>query len=580
MLKFFKLVLLAVFLSASFTKISAQTPTAKDFFEQGVNFLKQQKPAEALDAFQRSARLEPNHAATHGNIGTILVLLNRVGESIAPFREAVRLAPNESLFRVGLCRSLSLMKNHAEAVAQCEEAVKSGDNLPETHVALIAALRATKQNAEAARRAEIAVQKFAGNEILLVAAAETFAADGNFPRTLEIYETLARLKPNSAAYQVGLAEYYLRLERDAEAIAAARKAIELEPRHPLAHFFLGRVYFELGQHEEAAVSFQKSIEFDQKFADAFYFLGLAQARRSKFDQAITALREAARLAPDNFYYNNELGKILNDDKKFEEAIEYFRRAERINSNDFENKTGLGLALMSSAKFSEALEFFAQADRLKPGHPVVQMFLNVARARQQSAGQIEALKQYVVENPKNIEARKHLTEMLVYLRRTKEALAAIEELIPLLPPTNKNLTHIGVLYDDLGMNEKAVEFHRKAIAAEPHYVIYMSLAGNLKDLGRKAEVYEAYKKAIELKSDSASLFKVYADFLRDEGKRQEAIEMYKRAVALEPTNSPALFNLGILHAKIGNLDAARQYYETLRAVDPAQARILNRFLRLR
>ncbi|HXG84122.1 MAG TPA: tetratricopeptide repeat protein, partial [Pyrinomonadaceae bacterium] len=75
-------------------------------------------------------------------------------------------------------------------------------------------------------------------------------------------------------------------------------------------------------------------------------------------------------------------------------------------------------------------------------------------------------------------------------------------------------------------------------------------------------------------------KFYADFLRDEGKRQEALEMYKRAAAVDPTNAPVIYNLSALYAKTGNLELAKQYYEMLKTVDPAQAKILNRLMRLR
>jgi superkiller protein 3 len=580
MLKQFIFILL--FLLTQLTQISAQTapPTAKDFFDKGFRLMQEQKFNESLDAFRQSARLDATQAATQANIGAVLLALNRIGESIAPFREAVRLVPNEASFRLALCQSLSLTENHAEAISQCEEGMRLKSDAPEPHIALIMALRAAKRQTEVSQKIAAALQKFSDNEILLNVSAEVNEEAGDYNRAVEIYETLARLRPNSAVYQVRLAENYLRLERDSEAIAAARKALQLEPKHPLAHFYLGRVYFELGQHEEAVQNFQKASEIDTKFAEAFYYLGVAESQRSKLDKSIAALRQAVALSPDNFFFNRELGKRLEDDKRSEEAVEFLRKADKINPNDFETKVGLGLTLTTLTRFGEALETLTKADRMKPGNQDVQMFLSVTRARQQSATQIEAMKQHVANNPKDVKVRQHLTEMLVYLRRTKEAKVALEELIPMLPKTNKNLTMVGVLYTDLGMDEKAVEYHRKAIEIDPHYVIYLNLAFNLEKLGRTAEIQEAFKKALELKPDSIGVLKPYADFLRDQGKRQEALAMYKRAVEAEPTNSPSLFNLSILYAKTGNLAAAKQYYEMLKTVDAAQAKVLDRLMRLK
>ena len=84
---------------------------------------------------------------------------------------------------------------------------------------------------------------------------------------------------------------------------------------------------------------------------------------------------------------------------------------------------------------------------------------------------------------------------------------------------------------------------------------------------------------ELKPDSPNVMKVYADMLRDSGKQCAALEMYKRSLAMLPTNAPALFNAGVLSAKLGDLNAARQYLETLKSIDPQLTKTLSRFLKL-
>lgn len=582
MLKQFKLLFIVVFTLALLIPAAAQTQpqTAKDFFDKGLRLLNEKKFNESLDAFRRSAQLDAVQPATHANIGGVLMALNRIEESIAPFREAARLAPAEASFRLALCQSLSLTRNHVEAISQCEEGVRLKNEAPEAHAALIAALRTAKRHDEALQKAEFAARKFADNEILLNFSAELNKQNGNYVRAVELYETLARLRSGSAVYQVNLAEEYLRSERDADAIAAARKAIALEPRQPLAHFYLGRVFFELGQHEEAAQSFQKAVEIDPKVADAFYYLGITDVRRSKSEKAIPALRQAVNLAPDVFDFNLELGKALNEAKLFDEASEYLRKAEKLNPKHFETKAMLGFALVGAAKFDEGINALRDADRLRPGDQTINMILGVAQARKEGSTQIDLMKRIAAKNPKDTDVRDSLAKMLIALRRNKEAEPVIEELLKNSKPSGEFYNNIAVLYADMNQHEKAIEYFRKAAELKPHHIIYLSLAGSLTKLGRTNEANEAYRKALEIKSDSIYILKSYADFLRDEGKRQEALEMYKRAVAAEPTNVPAIYNLSVLYAKTGNLDLAKQYYETLKLIDPAQARILNRLIRLR
>lgn len=571
-------IFLFVVLASLTFQVSAQTQTARDYFEQGLRLLKEQNYEAALAAFRESARLEPKQPATHNNIGGALLSLRRETEAVAAFREAVRLAPNEPTFRIGLCESLSLSKNHAEAVTQCEEAVRLGADLPTSHLALVAALRTAKRNGDALQTVSNALSKFAENEGLLNFAAELYLEAGNIARSTEIYETLARLKPGTVFYQIRLAENYLRLERDVDAIAAAQKALALE-QHPLAYFFLGRVYLELGQNEEAAQAFQKSSQLNPKSAEAFYFLGLAESRRGKAEGAIAALRQAVALSPDTFEYHKELASNYTNNARLEEAIASFRKAVKLKPDDFEAKVGLGVALFESAQYEEGLSFLMEADRMKPGNQFVNMFLNVARARQQGMAQIDDMKRFAKENPKDLKVRVGLIQLLGFGRRLAEAEPYIEEVLQMNPKNAGIYLEIAVVYSTVGKEDKALAMYRKALEIEQNPGAYLGLAGYYTKLGQVEEALKAYAKVLELKPDSPNIMKGYADLLRDNGKRREALEMYKRSLEMLPLNPPALFNAGLLSAKFGDLNAAQQYLATLKSVDPQTAKTLARYIKM-
>jgi tetratricopeptide (TPR) repeat protein len=555
----------------------AQTPTAKDYFEQGLRFIDEQKNAEALDAFQKSAQLDPKQPAAYAVIGSILLTMKRESESVAAFREAVRLAPSNSSYRTGFCRSLSVTKNHAEAIAQCEEAVRLDTASRESHGALIAALRGAGRG-DALRTATAALARFPENEMLLNAAAELNSETGNRARATEIYENLARIRPKSVLYQVKLAENYLRLERDAEAITAAKRAIELE-KHPMAYYFLGVLYFEVGQSEEAAEAFRQSLALDDKFAEAFYYLGISERRRGKTENAIAALRQAAQLAPDNFDFNKELGSRLLDNAQYDEAVVSLKKAVSLRPKDLEANAALGLALFESGNFEGGISVLTETDSMYPGNPVVNMFLNVSRARQQGFSQIEEMKRYAKENPNDVKPRIDLAEILIYAKRLPEAEPYLAEVLEMKPKDAAILARFGVFYMSAGKLDKAFEMLQKSLAIQPNPTAYLNLAGYYTKRGQIEEAVKAYDKVLELKPDSPNVMKVYADLLRDSGKRREALEMYKRSLAMLPTNAPSLFNAGVLSAKLGDLNAARQYLEMLKSVDPQSAKMLSRFLKL-
>jgi tetratricopeptide (TPR) repeat protein len=576
MFRYSSLILTAVLL---FTQISfAQTDTAKSLFTEGLSLLRQKKLDESLAVFRKSLQLDAKQPATHANIGFVLSALNRIPESIPYYREAVRLAPNESSFHSGLCKSLSLTKNHDEAIAECKEGVRLGNSSPEPFIALIAALRNAKRNDEALQNGYSALQRFANNENLLLTLAEAEREDGNYQNAFNFYQTLSELKPTGDFYLINLSFVSLRLERDAEAVEFAQRAIAINPNNATAHYYVGKVYFELGLHEEAINSFKKATELDNTRPEMFYYLGLSYSRNGKSENAIAALRKAVSLSSDDFDYLYKLGDVLNGSAKYEEAIIPLQKAVQLEPKNFLAKVSLGLALFESAKYAEALPVLTEADQMKPANEVVTMFLRVTRSRQQGFARIDEMKEFAKRNPKDLNVRVQLAINLGYGRRISEAESYIQEILKINPENPKILSSIAVVYSTSGNREKAAEIYRKIIELGDLAQGYSGLLNYYEKKGMFEEADAYYQKLFAIKSDVPHFLKSYGDFLRNNGKRREALEAYKRSLALLPNNSPTIFNIALLSIKLGDRSAATQYLEMLKSIDPAEAKLLARCIR--
>lgn len=581
MLKFIKFQLfITLFLCLSAT-IFAQTQTAESFFEQGMKLVREEKYEQALEAFRQSVKINPKLHEAHANIGSVLMVLKRPAESAKSFGEAVKLAPTNAGYRAHFCQSLFFAGQKTEALPQCEEAVRLDENSTLARFGLLTVMmNVGKAEEDILTQLESALEKFPDNKKLLNLAAEFYLKNENFSQALFYSEKLAQIDPKDASYQVRLANIYLRLERDSDAIAAANKAIEIEPKEPMAHYFLGKVYFEVGFYEEAAAAFQKTVELKADVPDVFYYLGVSEHRRGKSDNGITALRKAVAIAPNNFRYQMVLADFLTDVGKYEEAIEPSRKAVALKPRDFSAKVGLGLALFESTKFEEALEVLMEADQMKPGNNVVQMFLNVTRARQQNVANIEQMKQYVKENPSDIKSKVSLLQILGFTKRMSEAEVYANEILKSKPKDVRIYHSIAVIYTTAGNDDKAAEIYRQSLEIEENYGSYYGLATILGKKGQVEEAIKAYNKSFELKSDTPNMLQSYGNFLRYNGKKREALEVYKRSLALLPLNPPVLFGAGILSARFGDKDSARQYLATLKSLDPELAKILERCLRLK
>lgn len=570
--------LLILILFCLFLANTSFAQTAASFAADGQRLLAERKLDEAVTAFRRSLQLDAKKPETHTSLGVALALLRKYDEALISFREAVRLAPASPEIRLNLCKGLTDSQKHSEALEQCREAVRLAPGSARAIAMLADNLRVLQRTDEALVILTTALQRLNNERSLLHLSAEISMEAGDFYAALPKYETLASLYPNEAGYQAMLANCYLRVERDREAVNAANKAIELQPANSMAHFYLGKVHFEMGQNEEALTAFSRAAALDPKFVEAFHFLGLTQDRLGRLVEAASSMKTAATLDPDSAYYNYALGKVLCENARFQEAVAPLRKANQLEQDNFGFKTQLGLALFESANFDEALTVLAEADKLRPNDPIVKMFLQVTTARKNNGNNLAVIEKLARDNPKDVKLKLNLAQTYDHLRRTNEAEPLYLEVIRLQPDDAKLYNLLGVFYSGSGQNEKAANAYRKAGELMGHHVPYLSLGNSLNKLGRNAEALEAYKKAYSIKPDSAAVLKLYADVLKDAGKRQEAITLYRSLLAIEPSNVAALSSLGYLYIKTNNSVGAKECYEMLKLINPAEARAFARCLR--
>jgi TolB-like protein/Tfp pilus assembly protein PilF len=83
----------------------------------------------------------------------------------------------------------------------------------------------------------------------------------------------------------------------AGAEAAARRAMEIDPDHPLVHTVYGGALTLRGRHEEAQKALEHEIATNPSHPVAYYYLGLSHLMRGQSKEAITLYLRAVAISP-------------------------------------------------------------------------------------------------------------------------------------------------------------------------------------------------------------------------------------------------------------------------------------------
>jgi TolB-like protein len=127
-------------------------------------------------------------------------------------------------------------------------------------------------------------------------------AEKEFRRAIE-------LKPGDASAHHFCGLLLCAMGRQAEAIAAVKRAYELDPLSLIIGCAIGRVWHFGREYDRAIEQFRRVLEMDSSFAEAHFGLGVAYLQKSMLNDARTELEWALRLSGDRLLYLGFLGCV-------------------------------------------------------------------------------------------------------------------------------------------------------------------------------------------------------------------------------------------------------------------------------
>ncbi|MBI2502390.1 MAG: tetratricopeptide repeat protein [Candidatus Latescibacteria bacterium] len=382
---------------------------------------------------------------------------------------------------------------------------------------------------------------------------------------LSLWTDAVRKGPLMARPYVNLGKAYLEAGQYPEAIAASRRALELNPELDRAHYNIGTAYLHQDHLEEAIASYRRALEIRPELIEAHNNLGNAYLEQGRSAEALAEYRQALAIQPHPSIYHN-LGKAFLNMGQADSAAAAFVQSLALDPENPEAHKGLAKAYRSRPQ--EALALLQEALRRWPQERAFWLLRGdillglgqeqEAREAYQQAGQDEA------------EVQLHLGDEARRQGNWTQAKTYYEQALQGGKQSGRIYNAIGECLAALGNSPEALEAFRKAAQLEPQLGVAYANIGkvNLK-YDRLLEAVAALEKAVELEPKQVSFWELLGGAYARAGKYLQAVGAYQQVLRLQPENAQAWCDQATALLRLGKGEEALAAYERFLHLQPAE-----------
>lgn len=193
------------------------------------------------------------------------------------------------------------------------------------------------------------------------------------PGAIAAFRKAANLNPGFELALMALATLYAEEKRYADALEYSRQATSVGGGSAQAWFNRACVLEKLGRNTDALAAYDAALQRDPQFAPALLNRGTALMVFMRYEEAVENNRRLVCLNPNSADAQGNLAQSLLGSGRSAEALEVCDRALSLDSARATAHIDRGLALSDLGRFDEAQGAFDAAEIISPG--AMQAYLN-------------------------------------------------------------------------------------------------------------------------------------------------------------------------------------------------------------
>ncbi len=378
------------------------------------------------------------------------------------------------------------------------------------------------------------------------------------------------------------------------AASAAAQAAQ-SPSAPVAdapaayYFMLGRHLEDTDKIEDAIAAHKKAIELEPKSAEVRAELAALYARQDRAREGLQMAEAALQLDPANREANRVLGSIyaaLSEQRRAlrpgDDPAQYGAKAiaalekSRRDGFDINLELMLGRLYLGSRQYDKAVASLRRVVDDQPGYPEAAMLLSAAQEASgllpDAAATLESALEY---SPTFSRGHVRLAELYEKQRRYKDAAGAYGRAAAANPRIDVTPRQAAALINggDAAEGRRLLEQVVKKKAPADAGILYMLAQAQrqMKDYDAVAATAQQLKAAYP---DDPRAAYLGAQLLQDRGRTAEAISAFEGLIKRAPQDAGLVYEYAGLLEKAGRLPDAERALRDLLSKDPLDATALN------
>ncbi|HLW79158.1 MAG TPA: tetratricopeptide repeat protein, partial [Terriglobia bacterium] len=356
-----------------------------------------------------------------------------------------------------------------------------------------------------------------------------------------------------------------------KAIAAVQEGLKLDPRSTEGLNLLGIIYDQQKDYAQSLAAFRRALEIDPRSTETRNNLGLSYFTQKKLDLAKQEFQASLRIDPRDRTANYNLGLMRLGEGKPKDAIAYLRR---VNPPDASVSINLVQAYLRAGEAAEAMKLVHSVSAQAPSDVRLHFSLGVMLAAdKQYAPAVHELELADALQPGTIEILHDLGQVYLEDHQPEKAQQVLQRAAKLAPGSAETLYLLGRAYADQRNNVQALEVLLRArkIAPQNTDIIFL--------MARLSMIQSFYEDAIQLLEEGVKIAPQRPDLRAalgesyfTAGQIDKAKEQFQTLLELDPS-APSYVFMGLCYRHLGRFDEAKKYFNLGLEKDPRNAACL-------